>query len=188
MGYQVFCDDFDIDFVEGDLLDFVGDAIVVNTNIRLNLNYKLGKSVQQKAGEALDKELQRILHDLFSGYDLPLGTAVSTNAYGMSDHVRKLLFVSWWNQDNDYTVNHILKVHTAAIREADVLGLRTIAFPLMGRGHRVKYSIIAEGIVNTINELNKLGKRFSVEKLVFISLHKEDVEQVGQLVKTKLKL
>jgi len=184
----MFCDDFDIDFVEGDLLDFAGDAIVVNTNIRLNLNYKLGKAVLEKAGAALDKELQSIFNERFSGKDLPLGTAVSANAYGMSEQIQKLIFVSWWSQDNEYTVNHIFKVHSAAIREADVSGLRTIAFPLMGRGHRIKYSIIAEGIANTINELNKLVKRFSVEKIVFISLHKEDVEQVGQLVEAKLVL
>lgn len=182
----MFCDGFEIDFVEGDLLDFVGDAIVVNTNVRLNLNYKLGKAVLEKAGENLDKELHCVLSDRFSGKDLPLGTAVSTNSYGMSDQIRKLIFVSWWNQDNEYTVNHIFKIHAAAIREADVLGLRTIAFPLMGRGHRVKYSIIAEGIAQTINELNKLEKRFSVEKVVFISLQKEDVESVKPLVEAKL--
>jgi O-acetyl-ADP-ribose deacetylase (regulator of RNase III) len=182
----MFNDDFEIDFVDGDLLDFVGDAVVVNTNIRLNLNYSLGKAILEKAGQPLESELQDILHDRFSDMDLPLGTAVSTNAYGLSDHVRKLIFVSWWNQDNEYTVNHIFKVHAAAIREADALGLRTIAFPLMGRGHRVKYSIIAEGIAITINELNKLEKRFSVEKVVFISLQKEDVESVRRLVEAKL--
>jgi len=182
----MFCDDFEIDFVEGDLLDFEGDAIVVNTNVRLNLNYKLGKAVLEKTGEDLDKELQCVLSDRFSGKDLPLGTAVSTNSYGMSDQIRKLIFVSWWNQDNEYTINHIFKVHTAAIREADALGLRTIAFPLMGRGHRVKYSIIAEGIANTINELNKLERRFSVEKVVFISFQKEDADNVRLLVKTKI--
>ncbi len=162
----MFKDDFEIDFVDGDLLDFVGDAIVVNTNIRLNLNYTLGKAILGKAGQPLEIELQDILHDRFSEKDLPLGTAMSTNAYGMSDHVRKLIFVSWWNQDNEYTVNHIFKVHAAAIREADALGLRTIAFPLMGRGHRVKYSIIAEGIAKTINELNKLESGFRLRKLL----------------------
>jgi O-acetyl-ADP-ribose deacetylase (regulator of RNase III) len=184
----MFNDDFEIDFIEGNLLDFVGDAIVVNTNVRLNLNYKLGKAVLEKAGKNLDKELQCVLSDCFSGKDLPLGTAVSTNSYDMSDHVRKLIFVSWWNQDNEYTVNHIFKVHAVAIRAADELGLRAIAFPLMGRGHRVKYSIIAEGIANTFNELNKLEKRFSVEKIAFISLHKEDVESLRKLVESKLML
>jgi hypothetical protein len=106
----------------------------------------------------------------------------------MSAHIRKLIFVSWWNQDNEYTVNHIFKVHAAAIREADVLGLHTISFPLMGRGHRVKYSIIAEGIANAVNELNNLVKRFSVERISFISLHKEDVGNVRKLVEAKLML
>lgn len=182
----MFSEDLEIDFKMGNLLDFVGDAIVVNTNVRLNLNYMLGKAVLAKAGEALDKELQRILHERFSGEDLPLGTAVSANAYGMSDHVQKVIFVSWWNQDNEYSVNHIFKVHAAAIREADVLGLHTIAFPLMGRGHRVKYSLIAEGLAKTINELNKLDRPLSVERISFISLHKEDVDTVRQLVETKL--
>lgn len=182
----MFCEDFEIDFEEGNLLDFIGDAIVVNTNVRLNLNYKLGNNVLDKAGGALDMELQHIFNERFSGKDLPLGTAVSTNAYGMSDHVQNIIFVSWWNQDNEYTVNHIFKVHLAAIREADGLGLRTIAFPLMGRGHRVKYSLIAEGLAKTINELNKLDRQLSVERISFISLHKEDVDNVRQLVETKL--
>lgn len=58
----------------------------------------------------------------------------------------------------------------------------------MGRGHRVKYSIIAEGIANTINEMNRLEKRFSVEKVVFISVQKEDVESIRRLVEAKLML
>jgi hypothetical protein len=99
----LFSEDFEINFEVGSLLDFIGDAIVVNTNVRLNLNYTSGKAVLGKSGRVLDQELKHILMDRYSGKDLPLGTAVSTIAFGMSDQVRNLIFVSWWNHDNEYS-------------------------------------------------------------------------------------
>lgn len=184
----MFRDCFEIDFIQGNFLDFKGDAIVVNTNIRLNLNYRLGKAVLAKAGDSIGDELQDTINKRFSGHDVSLGTAVSTGPGKMKGQVQNLIFVVWWASDNEYTINQIAKVHTAAIREADLLGLSSIAFPLMGRGHGVTYPVIAAGISQSINQLQRLRKSFSVEKITFASLHKEDLDGVRQLLEEKLDL
>jgi hypothetical protein len=59
-----------------------------------------------------------------------------------------------------------------------MLGSRSIAFPLMGRGHRLAHAIIAEGVANAVNEMHALPARSSLERLVLSSLHEDDLERV----------
>ena len=44
---MMFTDSLEIDFIEGNLADFEAYALVINTNVRLNPNYSLGRAIPQ---------------------------------------------------------------------------------------------------------------------------------------------
>jgi O-acetyl-ADP-ribose deacetylase (regulator of RNase III) len=182
----MFSDNLEIDFLEGNLVNFRADALVINTNVRLNLNYRLGRTILQTAGESIAHELQSIMADRYAGRDIPLGTAISTDPGNLNGQIKRLIFVVWWAGDNEYTENHVFMVHAAALREADAHGLRSIAFPLMGRGHRLPFSTIAGGITRAIKQLHGLRKRFSLESISFVSLQRDDLDALSNLITEQL--
>jgi O-acetyl-ADP-ribose deacetylase (regulator of RNase III) len=180
-------DSFTIEYRQGDLLELRVAGIACNVNIELDLNYGLGQAVLQKAGGAVKQQLDRLFHER-AGHSFPLGVAISTEAGNLPPPVKRLIFVTWWGRDNEYTANHVFRCHAAAIREADRYALTSLAFPLMGRGHRLDFRVMAEGIALAINDLHGLPHRFSLQHLVFGSLSQSDLDQLREALEERLDL
>lgn len=178
-------DTFSIGYHHGNLLDLDVEGIVCNVNIELNLNYGLGQAVWQRAGGAVKQQLDQLFYER-DGRPFPLGVAVSTEAGAFPPPVKRLIFVTWWGQDNEYTANHVFRCHAAAIREADNHRLTSLAFPLMGRGHRLDFRIMAQGIAQAVNELHGLPHRFSLQRLVFGSFSQPDLDRLKEALEERL--
>ncbi len=168
----------------GDLLELAVEGIVCNVNIELDLNYSLGQTVLRRGGEAVKLQLDRLFHER-DGHPFPFGVAVSTEAGNLPPPVKRLIFVTWWGRDNEYTANHVFRCHAAAIREADRYALTSLAFPLMGRGHRLDFRIMAEGIARAINELHGLPHKFSLQRLVLGSLSQAYLDQLREALEER---
>lgn len=156
-------------------------------NVELNLNYGLGQAILQRAGRAVKQQLDRLFHEC-DGHPFPLGVAVSTEVGNLPPPVKRLIFVTWWGQDNEYTANHVFRCHAAAIREADSHALTSLAFPLIGRGRQLGFQIMAAGIARAINELHGLPHRFSLQRLVFGSLSQVDLDHLQETLEERLAL
>lgn len=180
-------DVFAIECHQGNLLDLAVEGIVCNVNVELDLNYGLGQAILSREGEAVKQQLKRLFHDQ-GGRAFPLGIAISTEASNFPPPVKRLIFVTWWGWDNEYSANHIFQCHVAAMREADRFALTSLAFPLMGRGHRLDFRIMAEGIARAVNELHSLPYRFSLQCLVFGSFSQPDLDQFREALEEQLAL
>lgn len=180
-------DAFTIEYRQGDLLELDVEGIVCNVNIELNLNYGLGQAVLQRGGGSVKQQLDQLFKDQ-GGHPFPLGVAVSTEAGAFPPPMKRLIFVTWWGWDNEYTANHVFRCHAAAIREADRHALTSLAFPLMGRGHQLDFRIMVEGIARAINELHGLPHKFSLQRLIFGSLSQDDLDHLQETLEEQLSL
>lgn len=102
-------DVFAIECHQGNLLDLEVEGIVCNVNIELDLNYGLGQAVLRRGGGAVKQQLDRLFQDQ-GGRSFPLGVAVSTEAGAFPLPVKRLIFVTWWSWDNEYSANHVFSV------------------------------------------------------------------------------
>ena len=187
-GYFLFREDvFSIEYHLGNLLDLAVEGIVCNVNIELDLNYDLGRTVLHKGGQEIKRQLDRLFDD-HGRQPFPLGIAVSTEAANFRPPVKRLIFVTWWGRDNEYTANHVFRCHAAPIREADRFALTSLAFPLMGRGHGLDFRIIAAGITRAVNELHGLPHQFSLQRLVFGSFSQSALDQFKEVLEERLDL
>lgn len=180
-------DDFVIEYHQEDLLELEVEGIVCNVNVELNLNYRLGQAILQRAGGVVKQQLDRLFSSR-GGRPFPLGVAVSTEGGNLPSPVKRLIFVTWWGQDNEYTANHVFQCHVATIREANRFALTSLAFPLMGRGHRLDFRIMAEGVARALNELHGLPLRFSLQRLVFGSFSRTDLDHFREALEERLDL
>lgn len=172
-------DSFEVDFATGDLLALPVEAPVVSVNERMNLNYGLAKQLVARTGPELPAQLLAYVASRGGGPFLE-GEVTSLPTGKLQPPGRRVIFVVWWTFDNEYTENLVFKCITNSIREADRHGLKSLAFPLFGRGHRLSFRTIAGGIAKSINQLQAIAKPFSVERVVFASTKDSEIEALRE--------
>lgn len=72
--------------------------------------------------------------------------------------------------------------------EVERFALTSPAFPLMGRGHRLGFRIMAEGIARAVNELHGLPHQFALQRFVFGSFSQSDLDQLREALEERLDL
>jgi len=110
----------------GDITDFAGDAIVNPANTLGLMRGGVALAIKRRGGDEIEKEA-------VAQAPIGIGEAVVTNAYKLK--CRKVIHAPTVVQPRGRSsVEYVLKAVDASLKKAIQLGLRTIAFPLMGAG------------------------------------------------------
>ncbi|WP_227410816.1 macro domain-containing protein [Thermosphaera chiliense] len=110
----------------GDITGFTGDAIVNPANTLGLMGGGVALAIKRKGGDEIEKEA-------VAQAPIGIGEAVVTNAHRLK--CRKIIHAPTVIQPGGRSsVEYVLKAVEASLKKAIQLGLRTIAFPLMGAG------------------------------------------------------
>ncbi len=113
-----------IHVAQGDITDFVGDAIVNAANNYLKLGAGVAGAILRKGGPSIQEECDRI-------GKIQVGEAAVTGAGNLN--VRYVIHAAVLG-DEPASLETVRKATQAALRRAEELGLKTLAFPLLGTG------------------------------------------------------
>lgn len=110
----------------GDITDFTGDAIVNPANTLGLMGGGVALAIKRKGGDDIEKEA-------VAQAPIGIGEAIVTNAYQLK--CKKIIHAPTVIQPGGRsTAEYVLKAVKASLEKAIQLGLKTIAFPLMGAG------------------------------------------------------
>jgi O-acetyl-ADP-ribose deacetylase (regulator of RNase III) len=110
----------------GDITEFTGDAIVNPANTLGLMGGGVALAIKRKGGEEIEKEA-------VAQAPIGIGEAIVTNAYRL--RCKKIIHAPTVIQPGGKSsVEYVLKAVEASLGKADQLGLKSIAFPLMGAG------------------------------------------------------
>jgi len=110
----------------GDLTEFEGDAIVNPANTRMLMGGGVAGAIKRKGGEEIEKEALKHA-------PVPIGKAVSTTAGRLK--CRFVIHAPTVEEPaSPSSPEKVYAATRAALEEAKRIGVRSIAFPLMGAG------------------------------------------------------
>jgi O-acetyl-ADP-ribose deacetylase (regulator of RNase III) len=110
----------------GDLTEFSGDAIVNPANTRLLMGGGVAGAIKRKGGEEIEREA-------VSKAPCPIGKAVTTSAGKLK--CKYVIHAPTVEEPaSPSSPEKVYLATSAALDEAKRLGIRSIAFPLMGAG------------------------------------------------------
>lgn len=135
----------EIDFVAGDIALARADGIVSSAHDHMQMRAGVGESLRLRGGDSIEDEAMR------EG-ERALGAVVATSAGSLE--ARKVLHaVSAWNE-----VSCVGRAAHRTLLEADMLGLRSLAFPALGTGaSRVTIEMCANAIASALRAHVMLG-------------------------------
>ncbi len=160
------------------------DAIVCTIHADLTLRGSLNKAVFQAAGQALDDDLlEHIVKpragDVFvlPGYDLPMPHIIFT-------------VMPVWRDDFDRDDAYIVRSYRRAMETAHQMGLKKIAFPVIGTGHmgypleraaRMAYRGISDRIIGLLDEVRIVCNRDETFQMMGRRLQKNGWKAEGHV-------
>ena len=110
----------------GDLTEFDGDAIVNPANTRLLMGGGVAGAIKRKGGEEIEREALKYA-------PVPIGKAVTTSAGKLK--CRYVIHAPTVEEPaSPSSPEKVYLATKAALEEAKRLGIRSVAFPLMGAG------------------------------------------------------
>lgn len=111
--------------VRGDLTSLAADAIVNAANDRLWMGGGVAGAIKRRGGAEIEEEAVR-------RGPLPVGEAVATGAGRLA--ARYVIHAVTMGQDLTTSERDIRAATRSALRVAETLGLRSVAFPALGTG------------------------------------------------------
>ncbi|RLI25412.1 macro domain-containing protein [Candidatus Bathyarchaeota archaeon] len=155
-----------IEVRHGSLLDIEVDAIVNPANSMLRMGGGVAGVIKRVGGEVIEREA--VKHA-----PLPVGKAIATTAGRLK--ARYVIHSPTMETPGPTTREKVYKATYAALKLADEMGLRSIAFPGMGTGvGGLKPIEASEAMFKALVELLERGLR--VERVVFVDLNERVVE------------
>ncbi len=115
----------EIEVIEGDITEVACDAIVNAANNHLWMGAGVAGAVKRKGGAEIESEA-------IAKGPIPVGEAVATGAGRL--HARYVIHAAAMGQDLRTDAAKIQSATRAALRAAEMLGVKTIAFPALGTG------------------------------------------------------
>lgn len=111
--------------IQGDLTSLAADAIVNAANDRLWMGGGVAGAIKRRGGQEIEREAMRLGPQ-------PLGGAVATGGGRLA--ARYVIHAVTMGQDLETSEPHIRAATRSALRVAERLTLRSIAFPALGTG------------------------------------------------------
>lgn len=145
----------------GDLTEFSGDAIVNPANTRLLMGGGVAGAIKRKGGEEIEREALKYA-------PVPIGKAVTTGAGKLK--CRYVIHAPTVEEPaSPSSPEKVYAATRAALEEARRLGIKSIAFPLMGAG--VGGVSPEDSIASMAKAFEELGQGLDIHVIVL----KEDV-------------
>lgn len=110
---------------QGDITDVEADAIVNAANNHLWMGAGVAGAIKQKGGRSIEDEAMKKA-------PIPVGEAVATGAGNLK--TKYVIHAAVMGQDLQTDSAKIERATLNALKRADELGLRSIAFPALGTG------------------------------------------------------
>ncbi|MGN1415787.1 MAG: macro domain-containing protein [Oscillospiraceae bacterium] len=154
--------------INGDIFDFKGkvDAIVVPANKKPVTGFGLDSMMFRAAGYKNVMEQRKAMGDL------RLGQAKATDGFRLAGHLIHTASPMWLGGASE-ECEKLKSCYINSIKCADLLGLKSIAFPLLSSGNmRFPYGTAYETAVHAINE--RLGVHDSLD--VYLVIYRGDNE------------
>ncbi len=119
----------EIVLMTGDITKVAADAIVNAANSAFSYGGGVDGALRKAGGNELSGEMRR-------RYPMgtPTGTAVSTGAYDLPARWVIHAVGPVWNQGGQDKLDLLASAYASALREADVLGARTVTVPAISAG------------------------------------------------------
>ncbi len=146
-----------ISIKKGDITTFEGDAIVNAANNQLWMGGGVAGAIKRAGGVEIEREA-------VSKGPIPIGGAISTSAGKLK--AKYVIHAAVMGRDLKTSAENISKATINAIKEAEKLKLKNIAFPALGTGvGGFPYEECAKIMKKSIKEVEK--EICSVEEIVF---------------------
>lgn len=147
----------EIELVEGDITEIQADAIINNASAQLYMNAGVAGALKRIGGLSIEDEA------LEKG-PVKIGEAISTNAGQLpAKYVIHAAVMGYDFRTND---EQIKEGTTSALKEADKLKLKTVAFPALGTGLAgFPAGKAAEIMIKVVKEILP---QVSVDKVIFV--------------------
>ncbi len=131
--------------VKGDITKVHTDAVVLPANEMLKEGRGTSEAIFKKAGR------KKLTEDCDKLAPIPQGAAIPTSAYNLPSKYIIHAVVPKWTGGNNNEYNELSSAYLSALRTADEMGLRSIAFPLLSAGNngfdpRMSIAIAKESI------------------------------------------
>lgn len=122
-----------INFMNGNIADMCVDAIVLPANSRLKEGSGSSRALFERAGR---KKLQHFCEVCIDKYGiLNIGDVVATPAFKLQAECILHAVVPHWVDGNSEEYVNLMMTYINALRQADTMGCRSIAFPLLASGN-----------------------------------------------------
>ncbi|MGQ9618876.1 MAG: macro domain-containing protein [Candidatus Aminicenantia bacterium] len=158
--------DIKITIKKGDITTFEGDAIVNAANNQLLMGGGVAGAIKRAGGSEIEKEA------VLKG-PIPIGEAISTSAGKLK--VKYIIHSAVMGRDLKTSGEYIRRATISALREAENLKLKNIAFPALGTGvGGFPYDECARIMKNAIIEFEK--ESLSIEEIGFFLFDQEAYE------------
>lgn len=157
----------EIKVVQGDITDVAVDAIVNAANNRLLMGGGVAGAIKRKGGASIEDEAVK------SG-PIEIGGAVATSAGALK--ARYIIHAATMGMDSRTDEIKIRSSCASALRIADELKIRSVAFPALGCGVggfslKASAKIMAQEVMKHLRETN-----ISLEEIIFCMHEKEAYE------------
>ncbi len=157
----------------GDITELDVDAIVNAANTRLFMGGGVAGAIKRKGGEEIEKEA-------VSKGPVEIGEAVSTTAGRL--RARWVIHAPTMKTDFRTNEEYIRKATVAALKEADRISARSIAFPALGTGVGGFPRDRAARVM--VEEIRKyISGDTGIEKIVLTDINSKQVEEFRKAVK-----
>ena len=118
-----------VEIIKGNILNVLSDAIVLPANTALKEGSGVSTAIFQAAGR---KSLTEACSKIGSCEE---GKAVVTPGYDLEEDYIIHTVVPRWIDGNHSEYERLCAAYLAALRAADILGCKSISFPLLGAGN-----------------------------------------------------
>jgi O-acetyl-ADP-ribose deacetylase (regulator of RNase III) len=159
-----------IELRAGDITEVEAEAVVNAANTDLILAAGVSGAIGRKGGNAIQEDCDRI-------GSVRLGDAVATTAGDLK--AKNVIHAASMEIGHFATDKNIARATRSALRQAEELGLRTVAFPAIGTG-------VAAFPADKCAELmlreaaKRLARSKTIEKIIFVLLRDEVLEAFRQ--------
>ena len=174
-------DNLTIDCIHGDVLQANAEVLACNTNIKLGLQYSLGRQLVQRFGYPLVEKVT-IAKQTLRKNEIALGETIWVDTWEIMPF-NAIIFFGWWDADNEFSDRLIYQCFINVLRNAFNHECRSIALPLFGSGSgSMNFNRFQKVILNVLTELNSLpcSDTFSVEELMFYSTNSLLIQEIDK--------
>jgi len=160
MPDELFLSDTVVELAHGDITKWKGDAIVNAANTELVMGAGVAAAIAHRAGATVQREA-------LEKAPLKVGEATRTRA-GLLP-AKFIIHAAVMNADRKTDAAIIGRAATAALANAEAIGLKSIAFPALGTGvGTLPYDVAARAMFDAVSAYVKHRQVARLKKIVFV--------------------